>query len=89
MTPVFLMKIINMQKFWNVFEIKSMRQYHDLYIKSDVLILADIFENFRNVCRKNYGLDPARYYTSLHLAWDASLKLAQEVIQQKYHREEF
>ena len=53
-----------------------MRDYHDLYLKSDTLLLADIFENFRDVCMKNYKLDPAWYYTAPGLAWDAALKLA-------------
>ena len=45
-----------------------------MYNISDVLILADIFENFRDVCIDNYGLDPTWYYTSPGLAWDAMLK---------------
>ena len=52
-----------------------MRDYHDLYLESDVLLLADVFENFRNVCLKNYKLDPAWYYTSPGIAWDAALKM--------------
>ena len=46
-----------------------------MYNKSDVLLLADVFENFRDVCMKNYKLDPAWYFTSPGLAWDAALKL--------------
>ena len=53
---------------------KTMRDYHDLYLKTDVLQLADVFENFRKVCQKNYNLDPAWYYTTPGLAWDALLK---------------
>ena len=60
---------------WEEFKIKSMRGYHDLYLESDVLLLADVFENFRNVCLKNYKLDPAWYYTSPGIAWDAALKM--------------
>ena len=60
---------------WDVFNCKTLRDYHDLYNKSDVLLLADVFENFRDVCMKNYKLDPAWYFTSPGLAWDASLKL--------------
>ena len=62
------------QKVWNEFGMKTLRDYHDLYNKSDVLLLTDIFENFRDVCSKNYGLDPAWYYTAPGLAWDACLK---------------
>ena len=51
-----------------------LRDYHDLYNVSDVLLLADDFENFRHVCMKNYRLDPAWYYTSPGLVWDAALK---------------
>ena len=59
---------------WNTFECKTIRDYHDLYLKTDVLLLADVFENFRKTCLKHYSLDPAHYYTSPGLAWDACLK---------------
>jgi len=62
------------QKVWDVFNCKTMRDYHDLYNQSDVLLLADVFENFRNVCIKNYKLDPAWYFTSPGLSWEALLK---------------
>ena len=62
-------------KVWNVFNCQTMRDYHDLYNQSDVLLLADVFQNFRNVCIKNYKLDPACYFTSAGFAWDAALKL--------------
>ena len=54
---------------------KPFRDYHDLYLKTDVLLLADVFENFRGVCMSNYKLDPAWYYTAPGLAWDATLKI--------------
>ena len=60
---------------WKTFNMKTMRDYHDLYNKSDVLLLADVFENFRKVCKENYDLDPCWYYTAPGLAWDACLKL--------------
>lgn len=50
-----------------------MGDYCDLYCRTDVLLLADIFENYRQVCHERYGLDPARYYTSSGLSWDALL----------------
>ncbi|CAH3198068.1 unnamed protein product, partial [Porites evermanni] len=59
---------------WYTFECKSIRDYHNLYLKSDVLLLSDVFENFRKTCLKHYKLDPAHYYTSPGLAWDACLK---------------
>ena len=63
------------QKVWDTFEMKTMRDYHDLYLKSDVLLLADVFENFREQCLSCYGLDPAHYYTAPGLSWDAALKM--------------
>ena len=59
---------------WNTFQCRTLRDYHDLYLKSDVLLLADVFENFRATCLHLYNLDPAHYYTSPGLAWDACLK---------------
>ena len=59
---------------WDEFDMKTFKDYHNLYNKSDVLLLADVFENFRDVCMKNYQLDPAWYYTAPGLAWDAALK---------------
>jgi hypothetical protein len=63
------------QEVWEEFGIKTMREYHDLYLKTDVLLLADVFENFRDVCLRNYKLDPAWYYTAPGLSWDAALKI--------------
>ena len=63
------------QTVWKEFGFKTLREYHDLYNESDVLLLADVFENFRDVCMNNYKLDPAWYFTSPGLAWDAALKL--------------
>lgn len=61
-------------KVWTEFNCKNLGDYSDLYLKSDVLLLADIFENFRNICISTYDLDPAHYYTSPGLSWDAMLK---------------
>ena len=64
------------QKVCKHFNIKNMGEYHDLYLKTDVILSADIFEHFRDVCVKNYELDPAWNYTSPGLSWDALLKKA-------------
>ena len=58
----------------NRFKLKGMGQYHDLYLRTDVLLLTDAFGNFRHLCMKYYGLDPACYMTLLNFAWDAMLK---------------
>ena len=52
-----------------------MGEYHDLYLASDILLLADVFENFRKTCLKYYKLDPCHYFTSPGLSWDAMLKM--------------
>ena len=63
------------QRVWETLEMKTLEDYHNLYNKLDVLLLADVFENFRDICIKNYNLDPAHYYTAPGLSWDASLKI--------------
>ena len=60
---------------WKEFEMKNMEEFHDLYLNTDVLLLADVFKNFRKVCGRYYELDPAHYFTTPGLAWDAMLKL--------------
>ena len=59
---------------WETFKCKTLGDYHDLYVKTDVALLADVFENFRKLCLQQYGLDPAHYFTSPGLSWDALLK---------------
>ena len=60
---------------WDVFEMEYLEDYHNLYNKTDVLLLADMFENFRDICMRNYKLDPAHYLTAPGLSWDACLKM--------------
>ena len=66
---------------WNTFNCQTIQDYHDLYLKSDVLLLADVFEKFRKTCLKHYKLDPCHYYTAPGLAWDACLKLTKQELQ--------
>ena len=63
------------QNVWDTFNLKTMGDYHDLYLKSDILLLADVFENFRKTCLQYYKLDPCHYFTSPGLSWDAMLKM--------------
>ncbi|XP_074026183.1 uncharacterized protein [Leptinotarsa decemlineata] len=59
---------------WGMFNCRDLGEYSDIYLKSDVLLLCDIFENFRNMSLGTYKLDPAHYFTSPGLSWDAMLK---------------
>ena len=63
------------RKVWEKFEMKNLEDYHNLFNRVDVLLLADVFENFRDICIRNYNLDPDHYYTAPGLAWDAALKI--------------
>ena len=66
---------------WNTFNISTLGEYSDIYLKTDVLLLADVFENFRTTCVEAYGLDPAHYYTTPGLTWDTMLKYTQVELQ--------
>ena len=59
---------------WDKFNLKNMGDYHDLYLKTDVILLTNVFESFRSVCLKNYGLDPSHFCTAPGLACKACLK---------------
>ena len=63
------------RKVWETFNIKTIGGYHDLYLKSDILSLAGVFESFRKTCLQYYKLDPCHYFTSPGLSWDAMLKM--------------
>ena len=62
------------QKVFEEFKLKNLGDYHDLYVQSDTLLLADVFENFRNKCIEIYELDPAHFLSAPGLAWQACLK---------------
>ena len=63
------------QTVWEKFNIQDLGEYHDLYVKTDVLLLADVFENFRKLCREFYDLDPTHCFTAPGLSWQACLKM--------------
>ena len=62
------------KKVWDTFGCTILCDYHDLYLRTDVLLLNDVFENFRKLCLELYRLDPAYYYTSPGLSWEALLE---------------
>ena len=59
---------------WETSGCRNLGNYHNLYVETDSLLLADVFKNFRKVCQEKYGLDPAHYYSAPGLSWDAPLK---------------
>ena len=76
-------------KVWKHFGIRTLGQYHDLHLRTDVLLLTDVFENFRDLCMEYYGLDPAHYYTLPNFAWDAMLLKTGVEIEQLHDQEMF
>ena len=66
------------QQVWNTMEKKPLGCYHDTFLKTDVLLLADVFETFRSTCLKTYKLDPGHFYATTGLVWQALLKTAAE-----------
>ena len=62
------------QRVWKEFGIHNLGDYHDLYLRTDVVLLANVYKAFRDTCLKHYKLDPAHFYTSPGMAWKACLK---------------
>ena len=63
------------QKVWEVFKIKNLGEYHDLYVQTGTTLLADVFENFRDMCIKIYKLDLPHFVSAPGLSWEACLKM--------------
>ena len=59
---------------WKVFKMKNLGEYHELYLKTDVLLSVDVFEKFVETCLNYYRLDPCHYFSIPGLSWDAMLK---------------
>ena len=62
------------KRFCKDFEIKNFGEYHELHLKSDALLLVDVFEHIRKICLKIYHLDPVKFLSAPKLAWQAALK---------------
>ena len=65
---------LHAKKVWKEFEIRILGEYHDLYVQTDTLLLADVYEKFRDKCIEIYGLDPSYFLSAPGLAWQACLK---------------
>ena len=63
------------ERIWNRFNVENMGDYHDHYLKKDLLLLTDVFKKFIKTCLKYYKLDPCHYFSSPGLSWDAMLKM--------------
>ena len=63
------------EKIWNKCDTKNMSDYHNQYLKKDVLLLAGVFKKFVDTCLKLYGIFPCHYFSSPGLSWDAMLKM--------------
>ena len=70
------------QAVWDTFGCTTLGDYHDIYLETDVLLLADVFENFRRTALSNYNLDPAHYCTLPGYSWDCLLKLTNIELEQ-------
>lgn len=69
------------QTVWRSFHVQNMGEYHDLYVKTDVLLLADVFQNFRNLYKTYYGLDCTHLLTAPGLSWQAALKMTNQPLE--------
>ena len=62
---------------WDMFSMNTIGDYHDIYLKTDVLLLADVFEKLISRCLDYYGLSPCHYFSSPGLSWDSMLKTSE------------
>ena len=65
------MNNICLENVWNISNFNTFENFHNHYLKKDILLLADAFEKFISTCLKYYGLDPCHYFSALGLSWDA------------------
>ena len=76
------------QQVWNTMKKKTLGCYHNIYLKTDVLLLAEVFETFRDTCLKHYKLAPGYFYTAPGLAWQTLLKTTSEHCEQEKRRKD-
>ena len=68
-------KYSHLKNVWQEFGFKTFKDFHNHYLKKDVLLAADVFEKFIDTCLKYYNLDPCHYFSAPGLSWDAMLKM--------------
>ena len=66
---------LHLPNIWNTFNFNTFEDFHDHYLREDVLLLADVYEKFISTCLTYYGLDPCHYFSAPELSWDAMLKM--------------
>ena len=66
---------LHLQNVWKIFDFNTFKDFHNHYLKKDILFLSDSFEKFISTCLKYYGLDPCHYFSAPGLSWDAMLKM--------------
>ena len=74
-SEVKMQNYLHVKLVWETFGCQAFRDYHDLYLKVDVLLLTVYFEKFRNMYLDSYGIDAAHYYSAPGMAWDAALQM--------------
>ena len=74
-TPITDADYNHAQNAFSTFEMSDLGNYHDLYLVTDILLLADVFQAFRNMCLSYYRIDPAHCYTTPGLSWQAALRM--------------
>ena len=78
----------HIKQVWYIMEEKTLDCYHDTHLRTDALLLADVFETFRDTCSSHYKLDPVQFYTAPGLAWQALLKTANEFCEHEKRRKD-
>ena len=78
---IFNERYLHLKNVWQKFGFKAFKDFHNYYLKKDVLFLADVFEKFIFTCLKYYNLDPCHYFSDPGLSWDAMLKMTKVELQ--------
>ena len=81
---IYLIKTEHVKKVWSAFKCHTLGDYHDLYLKVDCLLLADVFEHFRRISTDDFGLDPVHYFTLHMYAWVCGFKIHKSMSQASY-----